>query len=75
MLRSVCSFLPHLALDQTFLNDRTMALLQQEGVEPPDSVAVFRNLLAAAAEKTSAPGDTSATDDTVKRQPNTGFAA
>ena len=46
MLRSLSHFLPHLALDQTFENKATMSLLEQEGIEPPDSTEVFGRVLA-----------------------------
>jgi nucleoside-diphosphate-sugar epimerase len=49
MLRSVSHFLPHLALDQTFQNEATMALLEKEGIEPADSVEVFGRVLASVA--------------------------
>lgn len=51
MLRSVLHFLPHLALDQTFLNDGTMALLRQDGMELPDSAAVFRRVLSCVSQE------------------------
>jgi len=51
MLRSVSHFLPHLALDQTFQNEATMALLEKEGIEPADSVEVFSSVLASLAPK------------------------
>lgn len=46
MLRALARFLPHLALDQTFLNDRTMSLLEADGIRLPNSVEVFRQVLA-----------------------------
>ena len=46
IIRSLSSFLPHLAIDQTFQNAATMALLRDDCPAPPDSVEVFRNLLA-----------------------------
>ncbi|MDQ1471810.1 MAG: long-chain acyl-CoA synthetase [Bryobacterales bacterium] len=46
ILRSVSSFLPHLAIDQTFQNTATMALLLGDGLCPADSAEVVRNLLA-----------------------------
>jgi hypothetical protein len=46
ILRSVSSFLPHLAIDQTFQNAATMALLLDDGLRPADSAEVVRNLLA-----------------------------
>ncbi|MDZ4797674.1 MAG: hypothetical protein SGI92_05890, partial [Bryobacteraceae bacterium] len=49
MLRSVSHFLPHLALDQTFQNEATTALLEKEGIEPADSVEVFGRVLASVA--------------------------
>ena len=45
ILRSVSSFLPHLAIDQTFQNERTMALLRDDSIAPPGSVAVLRDEL------------------------------
>ena len=46
MLGSLSHFLPHLALDQTFENEATISLLEQEGIEPPDSAEVFGRVLA-----------------------------
>jgi nucleoside-diphosphate-sugar epimerase len=46
MLRSLSHFLPHLALDQTFQNEVTMALLKEEGIAPPDSAEIFARVLA-----------------------------
>ena len=46
IIRSLSLFLPHLAIDQTFQNAATMALLRRDGSAPPDSVEVFQNLLA-----------------------------
>lgn len=45
ILRSVASFLPHLAIDQTFQNAATMALLREEGFAAADSTAVVRRVL------------------------------
>lgn len=45
ILRAISSFLPHLALDQTFQNAATMALLRDENL-PATSVEVVRNVLA-----------------------------
>ena len=53
MLRSVSHFLPHLALDQTFQNEATMALLRHEGIEQADSLEVFGRVLASVAPRLS----------------------
>ena len=45
ILRSVSSFLPHLAIDQTFQNAATMALLQDDSLRA-NSIEVLRNVLA-----------------------------
>ena len=46
MLRSLAHFLPHLALDQSFQNEATMSLLEEEGIAPADSAEVFGRVLA-----------------------------
>jgi nucleoside-diphosphate-sugar epimerase len=46
MLRSLSYFLPHLALDQTFQNEATISLLEEEGIGLADSAEVFRRVLA-----------------------------
>jgi hypothetical protein len=71
ILRSVSSFLPHLAIDQTFQNADTMALLKDDDVAPADSSEVARNVLA----RLSGHAGTSEPVDTVKLPPNTGPAA
>lgn len=71
MLRSLSSFLPHLAIDQTFQNATTMALLKDDNVAPADSLEVVRNVLA----RLSGHADTSVLVDQVKLPPNTGAAA
>ncbi len=48
ILRSVSSFLPHLAIHQTFQNAATMALLQDH---PPPSVEVLRTVFAQLSEQ------------------------
>lgn len=53
MLGSVSQFLPHLALDQTFQNEATMALLRHEGIEQVDSVEVFGRVLTSVVSKLS----------------------
>jgi len=45
ILRSVSSFLPHLAIDQTFQNAATTALLRDDNLPAP-SVEVVRDVLA-----------------------------
>lgn len=45
ILRSVSSFLPHLAIDQTFQNAATRALLRDDGFAPADSTEVVRRVL------------------------------
>ena len=45
ILRSVSSFLPHLAIDQTFQNSATMALFREDGLAPADSTEVVRRIL------------------------------
>lgn len=74
MLRSVSHFLPHLALDQTFQNEATMALLREDGIELPDSEEVFGKMLAGIAEAI-ARGGTSGQGDKVKPRPSKGSAA
>ena len=46
MLQNILSFLPHLAIDQTFENSVTEALLRREGVLRPDSLQLLREVLA-----------------------------
>ncbi len=70
ILRSVSSFLPHLALDQTFQNAATMALLKNDNVAPCDSSEVVRGVLA----RLNGHPDTSEPVDTVKLPPNKGPA-
>ncbi len=53
LLRSVSHFLPHLALDQTFQNEATMALLREDGMELPDSEEVLGRVLASIAPELS----------------------
>lgn len=71
ILRSVSSFLPHLAIDQTFQNAATMALLKEEGIAPADSSEIVGNLLS----RLSGHAGTSEPVDTAKLPPNTGSAA
>lgn len=70
MLRSVSSFLPHLAIDQTFQNANTMAVLKDDDISPADSSEVVRDVLA----RLSGHAGTSEPVDTVKLPPNTGPA-
>lgn len=44
ILRSVSLFLPHLAINQSFQNAATMAMLPDESDLPPDSVEVVRKV-------------------------------
>ena len=53
MLRSLSYFLPHLALDQSFQNEATMSLLEEEGIAPADSAEVFGRVLAGLATSLS----------------------
>lgn len=71
ILRSIASFLPHLALDQTFENCATMALLQDDPLALVESLTIVRQVLA----RISGRGDTSGPADTVTLPPNTGPAA
>ena len=48
ILRSVSSFLPHLAIDQTFQNAATMALLKDDNIALCDSSEVVRGVLSLA---------------------------
>ena len=65
MLRSASSFLPHLAIDQSFRNEVTLALLRRNGFPDPDSAEVVRTTLAGLSGITSRAG-TSGRADTVK---------
>ncbi len=73
ILRSLSSFLPHLALDQTFQNAATMALLKDGNIAFCDSAEVLRGILSLAS--TDMPVPASQAGDTVKLPPNTGPAA
>lgn len=75
LLRSVSHFLPHLALDQTFQNEATMALLREDGIELPDSEEVLGRVLASICPGTIARAGTSGRGDTVKLRPSRGSAA
>jgi len=75
MLRSVSHFVPHLALDQTFQNEATMALLREEGMELPDSAEVFGKVLAGICPDAIARGGTNGQDDQVTLRPSKGSAA
>jgi len=71
ILRSVSSFLPHLAIDQTFQNAATMALLKEHNVALCDSADVVREVLS----RLNGHAGTSEPVDREKLPPNTGPAA
>ncbi len=71
ILRSVSSFLPHLAIGQVFQNAATMAILKDDNVALCHSSDVLRDVLA----RLNGYADTSEPVDTVKLPPNTGPAA
>ena len=70
MLHSLSHFLPHLALDQTFQNETTISLLEQEGIELADSAEVFGRVLTRLSSEPTVPGDTSGRADAVKLPPS-----
>ncbi len=71
ILRSVSSFLPHLAINQVFANAATMALLKDKQVAFCDSSGVVRDVLA----RFNGYAGTSEPIDMEKRPPNTRPAA
>lgn len=71
ILHSASSFLPHLAMDQSFQNAATMAVLKDEKVALCNSSDVIREILA----RLNGHAGTSEPVDKVKLPPNTGPAA